>query len=187
MTKETTALLGTWVSVVVAVLAWLLPFRSVGSSPAASLVESTRVEVRTDQGGEALTQSGSAENGAVPATRAVSVAGHAVSTTTDVEINPTPASSVTALTSLVTDRRIRWVHDAGVFTYLGNSRWFERNEGRTFNFVELERSPSFIVMHDASRDCYVRLTESACDVKCMAWAKEAFGANWGHYYSGQWE
>lgn len=56
-----------------------------------------------------------------------------------------------------------------------------------FTFREYSRDSDEIILHDVSRDCYVRLTASACDLKCMWWPQYGYKLEWNRYYSGAWQ
>ena len=85
--------------------------------------------------------------------------------------------------------RDRWVHSKGSFVRVVDNQWNElRSNGvLAFQFVESSRTPTEITLHDITRDCYVRLTDTACDVKCMWWPQHGYKLQWDHYYDGSWQ
>jgi hypothetical protein len=82
--------------------------------------------------------------------------------------------------------RTRWVHERGSFENTTGDEWVEVIvlDGRAveFRFREVARNGDYIEVHDASRDCYVRLYDDAVYVKNI---KDGF-REFRRFYSGRW-
>jgi hypothetical protein len=76
--------------------------------------------------------------------------------------------------------RSDWRHDSGRFENTNGLQWVENApDGNTYYFREVCRTEGYVDMYDRSRDCTVRLSNSACYVK--------FGDDrFQRYYYGAW-
>src|SRR5262249_28259372 len=83
------------------------------------------------------------------------------------------------LTAQAGDRDM-WRHSKGAFMNSPGSEWVEKApDGATYYFKERTRTEEYVLHHDASRDCFVRLNNDHCPVK--------FGSGrYEEYYRGRW-
>ncbi|QEL16665.1 hypothetical protein [Limnoglobus roseus] len=80
-------------------------------------------------------------------------------------------------------QRVAWTHSAGSFTYQGNGKWLEAPQnGGKYNFVEVVRVTDYVELHDASRNCSVRLLAGSMHLKGLKGYPE-----FKEYYVGRWE
>ena len=79
-------------------------------------------------------------------------------------------------------QRLVWSYQGGAFKYEENGNWVEENGDGKFKFKEVTRTEDYIEMRDASRDCTVRLYNTAM------WMKGNYGRypDFTKYYNGKW-
>jgi hypothetical protein len=76
--------------------------------------------------------------------------------------------------------RVVWRHSAGHFENTVGNTWIEVSPDGHFTFTEVARTPNYIQLYDATRDCHVILTADSCMVQ--------FGsAPYRLFYHGYWE
>jgi hypothetical protein len=92
---------------------------------------------------------------------------------------PDRVDGAASLTAQLIDRVV-WRHDEGHFENTRGNHWTEVSPNGTFYFREVYRGMSYIELYDASRDCRVRLTSTACYVKSS-------GGPYRLFYFGHWE
>lgn len=62
-------------------------------------------------------------------------------------------------------QRVSWSHKDSTFTYLNGGKWLEVSGRERFNFVETARVTDYVELHDAGRNCTVRLYATAALLK----------------------
>src|SRR5262249_61022824 len=83
------------------------------------------------------------------------------------------------MTAKAQDRGL-WSHSRGVFVNTKGLDWVEKaTDGGVYYFKERTRTEDYVLLYDASRDCFVRLYNDRCLVK--------FGSDrYEEYYRGRW-
>jgi CubicO group peptidase (beta-lactamase class C family) len=73
-----------------------------------------------------------------------------------------------------------WRHKNGYFEYVEKNTWTEKApDGKTFKFIETDRTDDYVDLYDMTRECTVRLTNTDCQV-------EFKGGKFEKYYDGKW-